>query len=174
MELFLASVEARAFRMARFACSRDDLALDLVQDAMLKFVRKYAKKPEDQWRPLFYKVLQNRIKDWYRSTTIRARFRALPGGRDREDAGPDPVGELPDVGVRDPVEELAAADSLQALEQALGELAEGQRSAFLLRAWEGLSVAETALAMGCSQGTVKTQYSRAVHALRNKLEEYRP
>ncbi|BEH11280.1 RNA polymerase sigma factor [Geobacter sulfurreducens subsp. ethanolicus] len=170
---FLAGVERRAFRMARLATSDDDEALDVVQDAMLGFVRNYARKPEAEWPPLFHRTLQSRIVDWHRRSTLRNRFRAWFGRNDDEDGG-DPLDGIPDVNSPDPARQLLDRDLGQAIEAALRKLPTRQRQAFLLRNWEGLDTAETAFAMGCSEGSVKTHLSRAVHALRGMLEEYGP
>jgi RNA polymerase sigma-70 factor (ECF subfamily) len=159
--------------MAQIATGDEDEALDLVQDAMFGFARSYGGKSEGEWAPLFYRTLQSRIVDWHRRTMVRNRLRVWFGGAG-EDATADPIQELPDIGSRDPADELLGRATAAAIEAALRTLPLRQRQAFLLRAWEGLSVAETAYAMRCSEGSVKTHYSRAVHALRSKLEEYRP
>lgn len=170
---FLAGVERRAFRMARLATSDDEEALDVVQDAMLGFVRNYARKPEDEWPPLFHRTLQSRIVDWHRRSTLRNRFRAWFGRNHDEDGG-DPLDEIADANSPDPAQQLLRRDLGEAIETALRKLPTRQRQAFLLRNWEGLDTAETAFAMGCSEGSVKTHLSRAVHALRGMLEEYEP
>lgn len=161
--------------MTEFSVGDPDEALDLVQDAMLGFVRHYTSKPEAEWAPLFYKVLQNRITDWYRRTAVRNRFRAWFGkSNDDEENREDPIQTMPDNSSPDPVAALLNADAAEAIKKAVLALPLRQRQAFLLRTWEGLDVAQTAFSMGCSEGSVKTHYSRAVHALRARLEEYRP
>ncbi len=176
MEEFLKSVERRAFRMAEIATGRTDDALDLVQDAMLRMVQKYAAKPPDQWKPLFYRILQNRIRDWYRRSTVRSRWRVRLTGR--RDPGlenqEDPLALIPDPDEKNPARQALMGEARRALELALQGLPHRQQQAFLMRAWEGLSVAETAMAMKCSQGSVKTHYSRAVHTLRKQLEGHWP
>lgn len=170
---FLRGVERRAFRMAQFATGDGDEALDLVQDAMFGFVRSYGARPAGEWPPLFYRVLQSRITDWYRRTAVRNRWRSwFGGGDDREPV--DPIQTAPDLGGRGPDDTLQDREAAAAVESALRRLPLRQQQAFLLRAWEGLSVEETAIAMGCSGGSVKTHYSRAVHALRGMLGEFRP
>ena len=159
--------------MARFATSSADEALDLVQDAMLDFVKRYAGRPEAEWHVLFHRVLQSRITDWYRRTAVRNRFRQWFGAGD-DDGGEDPFSTIADPASPDPAAVLSRRDMAGALDRAVRRLPLRQRQAFLLRAWEGLDVAETAKAMGCSEGSVKTHYSRAVHTLRDLLEEYRP
>lgn len=171
MERFLADVERRAFRIADIAVRNADDALDIVQDSMMRFARRYSSKPENQWAPLFFRVLRNRIIDHQRGQTVRGRVMAWfsrPGDDDRE----DPVASAPDPAMRNPEQQVGLDDAMSALEQAVGELPERQREAFLLRAMEGLDVADTAIAMGCSDGSVKQHYHRAVHNLRAALGDH--
>lgn len=166
---FLAGVERRAWSMARFATGQHPDALDIVQEAMLQLVRRYADRPAAEWAPLFHTILQSRIRDWHRRSKVRNRLRVWLGRADAEDA-PDPINELPDPAARDPQTASELRWSMETVEAALTRLPARQREAFLCRAWEGLDTAATARAMGCSQGSVKTHYSRAVHALRAALE----
>jgi RNA polymerase sigma-70 factor, ECF subfamily len=171
LDKFLASVERRAFQIARMALRDDDEALDIVQDSMLKLARSYAARPSEEWRPLFYRILNNRIRDWQRRRVVRNRlFGWLPGYQlDDEEAG-DPYEAVPDA-AQGPGEQVMLGDAMLVLQQALSELPQRQREAFSLRNFEGMDVAETAQAMGCSEGSVKTHYSRAVHTLRDRLGE---
>jgi RNA polymerase sigma-70 factor (ECF subfamily) len=173
LNLFLAQVEKRAFTTARFATSNADEALDIVQDAMLDFVKRYSARPAGEWSVLFHRILQSRITDWYRRASVRNRFRHwFAGGEDEE--GEDPLQRIADPSALDPAALLVLRKTGEDLENAVRRLPLRQRQAFLLRAWEGFDVAQTASAMGCSEGSVKTHYSRAVHTLRALLEEYRP
>ena len=176
MEDFLASVERRAYRMAYIATGSREEALDIVQDTMFRLVRSYSKKPEEKWKPLFYRILQNRIRDWYRRRAVRNRWHAwLPSRRNSDNEEyVDPIARVEDKDARAPDEQMHMGDSMKALDAALGSLSMRQQQTFLLRGWEGLSVRETAAAMKCSEGTVKAHYSRAVHTLRSLLEDYRP
>ncbi|MBI3188808.1 MAG: RNA polymerase sigma factor [Gammaproteobacteria bacterium] len=167
---FLASVERRAFRMAQIATGNTDDAMDIVQDAMMTLVRKYSDKPEAEWGALFHTVLQSRIRDWYRRSSVRNRLRSWLHGDDDDDT--DPMDELPDQHGKNPEQRLRLDDAAEALNTALHALPLRQQQAFLLRNWEGLDIAQTAQAMGCTEGTVKTHYSRAVHALRDILEDH--
>jgi RNA polymerase sigma-70 factor (ECF subfamily) len=169
---FLAEVERKAFRMARIALRHDDDALDAVQDAMLQLSRRYAERPPAEWRPLFYRILENRIRDMQRRRMVRGKVMALlPWRRDGDDEMPDPVAEAPDH-APGPAEQADGMGMLAVLEGALARLPPRQREAFLLRNMEGLDVAQTAAAMGCSDGSVKTHYFRAVHALQEQLGEF--
>lgn len=171
LEQFLAGVERRAFRMAQLALRDADDALDVVQDAMLRLARSYAHRPSGEWRPLFFRILQNGIRDLQRRATVRRRVMAFwPGSRDAEDAAPDPLDQVADPSPQ-PADTVMQGEAMRQLEQALGELPARQREAFMLRNFEGLDVAGTAVAMGCTEGSVKTHYSRAVHALRDALGE---
>jgi len=170
---FLADIERKAFRMARIALRHEHDALDAVQDAMLQLVRRYAARPAEEWRPLFYRILENRIRDLQRRRTVRGRVMAwLPAwNSDDAEAGPDPVQAAPDP-APGPVARLESSEIMAALERALQTLPERQRQAFLLRNLEGMDVAETAAAMGCSAGSVKTHYFRALQSLRTQLGEF--
>ncbi|MGD9582619.1 MAG: RNA polymerase sigma factor [Lysobacterales bacterium] len=173
LDQFLRGVERRALRMAEFACGNRDDALEIVQDGMLAFVRKYAAKPDAEWAPLFYRVLDSRIVDHQRRQNIRSRWRAWlsPGRADAADAA-DPLASIPDPREPGPLQRLADVETGTALEDALAALPHRQRQCFLLRIWEGLDVAATAQAMRCSEGSVKTHLSRALGALRMQLEAY--
>jgi RNA polymerase sigma-70 factor, ECF subfamily len=168
---FFAGVEKRALRIADISIRDRDEAHDLVQDAMIKLARNYADRPTDEWTPLFYRILQNRIRDWQRRQVVRNRFMVF-FGRGNEDGDFDPVAAAPDPAGRAPDEELQNAEAMECLEGAITGLPARQREAFMLRTFEGLNVAGTAAAMGCSEGSVKTHYSRAVHSLRETLGEH--
>jgi RNA polymerase sigma-70 factor (ECF subfamily) len=170
LDAFLAEVEQRAYRMARFAIGDADEALDITQDAMIRLVTRYADRPPGEWRALFYRILQNRIRDHQRRSGVRQRVMAWLPGPTAEERGTDPIQAAPDLspGVR-PDQQLESDDIGAALEVALAALPPRQQQVFMLRAWEGLDVATTAVAMGCSEGSVKTHYFRAVHALRARL-----
>ncbi|HET7779033.1 MAG TPA: RNA polymerase sigma factor [Rudaea sp.] len=170
LDEFLRAIERRALRMTELATASRDEALDLVQDAMFGFVRHYADKPQADWSPLFYRVLDNRINDWYRRRQVRNRWIAPPVSAAEDDD--DPVVQAPDSAEPGPLLRLAGAQAGQALDRALRALPHRQRQAFLLRLWEGLDVAATAVAMRCSQGSVKTHLSRALTALRRALGEH--
>jgi RNA polymerase sigma-70 factor (ECF subfamily) len=172
LERFLAEVERRAFRIAQVALRDPDDALDVVQDAMLKLARHYANKPSAEWRPLFYRILENGIRDLQRRRSVRKRLMVwLPGPKDDPDnEAADPLANVAD-GAPAPPERLMQSQAMGQLEESLRGLPARQREAFMLRCLEGLDVAQTAAAMGCSEGSVKTHYSRAVHALREQLGE---
>jgi RNA polymerase sigma-70 factor (ECF subfamily) len=169
---FLAGVERRALVMAELATRNRDDALDLVQDAMLSFVDRYATHDPAEWAPIFHRVLQNRIRDWARRRQVRNRWLVWLRDRDDEEDGVDPIQEAPDPAGRTPEDVLALAVAGETLMAAVEALPLRQQQAFLLRTWEGLDVAQTARAMGCSEGSVKTHLSRAMHALRARLEDH--
>lgn len=162
-------MEKRAYRMAHIATGNPDEALDIVQEAMLLLVKKYAQRAAGEWGPLFYRIMQNRIRDWYRRQKVRNKLLMwLAPGEDQD----DPMDKLPAAVNREPDRQVNQQDMLGALESALQSLPLRQQQVFLLRVWEGLDVAATARAMNISSGSVKTHYSRAVHRLREKLDDY--
>ena len=170
---FLAAVELKAFRMAQAGLRNEDDALDAVQDAMMQLARAYSERPPAEWKPLFYRILENRIRDMQRRRTVRGRVISwLPFRRDdEEDDGLDPIAQAPSHEPL-PVRRLELDEAMQALDVAVAALPNRQRQAFLLRSLEGLDVAQTAAAMGCSEGSVKTHYFRAVQSLRAQLGEF--
>ena len=169
---FLADVERRALRIAEISVRNPDEALDIVQDAMIRLARKYADKPEDEWAPLFYRILQNGVRDFHRRQAVRNRVMVWFGRSGNADSDYDPVAEAPDPGGRRPDELLETSGAIDELGKAVERLPTRQREAFTLRTFEGLDVAGTATAMGVSQGSVKTHYSRAVHTLRKALGDH--
>lgn len=169
---FLAEVEKRALRIAEIGIRNRDDALDLVQEAMIKLVRHYADRHNDEWTPLFYRILQNGVRDWHRRQAVRNRVMVWFGRTAGVDGEYDPVAAAPDPAGRTPDEDLQSAEAMASLELAVAGLPRRQKEAFMLRTFEGLDVAGTAIAMGCSEGSVKTHYSRAVHALREKLGDH--
>jgi RNA polymerase sigma-70 factor (ECF subfamily) len=170
LDSFLQSVQNRGFRIAQLATGNQEDALDLVQEAMFKLVEKYASRPEQEWTPLFYRILSSRINDFHRRNTVRNRHRSWL--RKDEDSDEDPIQTAPDPFGKGPDDESEIDESMVKLQQALMNLPPRQQQAFLLRAWEGLDVKQTATAMACAEGSVKTHYSRAVHALRIELGEH--
>lgn len=169
LDQFLASVERRAFRMAELALGHREDALDAVQEAMIRLVG-YRERPSEEWTPLFWSILRRQVTDRHRRNTVRRRVMAVLG-RDEEQRE-DPLEMLPDPG-EDPARRHADAEAWSALGRALRRLPRRQREAYLLRELQGLDVAETAAAMGCSDGSVKTHLSRAMAALRIQLEDWR-
>jgi RNA polymerase sigma-70 factor (ECF subfamily) len=169
---FLADVERRAFKHAMFAVRDEDAALDIVQDAMLRLTEKYADRPAAEFPLVFHRILQNAIHDHFRRQKVRSTWTVLMsalGQRDDRDDDYDPLETLDaksgSTATVDPAVQLEQAQIVRLVEDALSKLPARQREAFLLRYWEEFDVAETAAAMGCSEGSVKTHCSRAVRAL---------
>ncbi len=168
---FLASVEKRAFIMARASTGNEDAALDIVQDSMFRMVKSYSKRPCEQWPPLFFRIVNNRITDHHRKRGFDRMLRWFGGTGDEEGVVQEAVDRLP-TGTGSPDEQAQEDQFGSALQAALQQLSGRQRQAFMLREWHGLSVEETAVAMGVSQGSVKTHLWRAIQALQVILQEY--
>ena len=172
---FLKSVEKRAFKRAVFAVRDDDAALDIVQDSMIRLAEKYADRPAAELPLVFQRILSNATMDWFRRQKVRnAVVQNLSDFEGHDDDGDfDLLESLTSVdgalGAESAAESVSRAQILLLIESAVGELPARQREAFLLRYWEEFDVAETAAAMGCSEGSVKTHCSRAVHALAKAL-----
>ncbi|MGN6481195.1 RNA polymerase sigma factor [Luteibacter sp.] len=172
MDAFLAAIERRAWRMAEIHLGNRDDALDAVQDAMLRLVRHYGEKPAQEWTPLFWGILRRRIVDLQRRRKVRSIVVGWIGGGQDDDGADLPVWEPADD-APDPSARLQDSQAYGDIVEAVRKLPRRQREAFTFRIMEGLDVAETAAAMGCSDGSVKTHLSRAMHALREHLEAWR-
>ena len=171
MENFLKSIEARAYQMALYGSGQQSEALDLVQESMLRFVEKYADKPREEWPALFFRVLQNQIRDFHRRQYVRKRWLSwFTSSEEENDRLLNNAGSMEP----DPEQQLLMNSALKQLQTELMKLPARQQQTFLLRAWAGLSVAETAIAMKCSQGAVKTHYFRALERLRQRLGDFWP
>src|SRR6202023_259803 len=129
LDQFLAGVDLKAFKIAQAALRHEDDALDAVQDAMLQLARAYADRPAEEWRPLFYRILENRIRDMQRRRTVRGRVIAwLPFRGDDEDEEPDPIAQAPSPEPQ-PVRRLEIDEAIGALQRALEEVQRRQQPA---------------------------------------------
>lgn len=173
---FLQSVEKKAFKRTVYAVRDDEAALDIVQDAMIRLAGRYADRPPAEWPMLFQRILSNATMDWFRHRKVRngvlRNFSDFEGPETGDDfdlleALASQSGQMGSESAADTAER---AQILLVIEEEVAQLPGRQREAFLLRYWEELDVAETAAAMGCSEGSVKTHCSRAVHALAKALK----
>jgi RNA polymerase sigma-70 factor (ECF subfamily) len=175
---FLTQVERRAFKQTAYAVRDDHAALDIVQDSMLKLAEKYGERPATEYPMLFQRILQNTMRDHWRRQKVRNLWTTLLssfGGNNQDDDEHDPLETLESYnhdGRDEPETELERSQTIAIIEQALQRLPARQREAFVMRYWEEMDVAETAAAMGCSEGSVKTHCSRAVHSLAAMLEKH--
>jgi RNA polymerase sigma-70 factor (ECF subfamily) len=177
LSAFLEGVERRAFKQAVFAVRDEEAALDIVQDAMLRLSEKYGDRPPAELPMLFQRILQNAIRDWYRRQKVRSLWTTLLSSlapAQGEDDERDPLDTLVvaegSTAGETPAQEVERSQVLEIIEQEIAKLPPRQREAFLMRYWEELDVAETARAMGCSEGSVKTHCSRAARALAEALK----
>jgi RNA polymerase sigma-70 factor (ECF subfamily) len=171
---FLAGVERRAYKQALFAVRDEDSALDVVQDAMLKLSEKYGNRPQEELPMLFQRILQNTIRDYYRRQKVRSTWTTLLSSfssGDDDDSDPlETLATTAESSLGSPHGDLQQAQVLAIIEKEIGKLPARQREAFLMRYWEDMDIAETAAAMGCSEGSVKTHCSRATHSLAAALK----
>lgn len=166
LEVFLADVGTRAFRFAEAGLRSRDDALDAVQDAMMKMLA-YRERPAGEWTPLFWSILRRKIVDLQRRGNFRLRLFA-PASERSEDSLIDWADTT-----AGPSQTHDQREAYAELTLALRKLPARQREAFTLRVFEELDVADTAKAMGCSEGSVKTHLSRARDALQKQLEDFR-
>jgi RNA polymerase sigma-70 factor, ECF subfamily len=174
---FLQSIEKNAFRYAFSHLSEEQLALDLVQESMLKFSTHYSTKPDTDWAPLFYTILNNQIRDHYRKQKVRTRYGAIlslfqtSNDTHTEYQLQERIAASPrSDNMSNPESDLYAEQLRYRIQQAVKTLSLKQREVFLLREVEGMSVAETAGIVGCSVGSVKQHHFRAMRRLRTDLE----
>jgi RNA polymerase sigma-70 factor, ECF subfamily len=171
---FLAEVERRAYKQALYAVRNEESALDIVQDAMMKLAEKYGDKPAEEFPMLFQRILQNTIRDFYRRSKVRSLWTIVlsaltpDGDEDSDPLETIDVADQSEAGAN-PQKQLEQSQVIALIEKEIEKLPPRQREAFLMRYWEDMDIAETALAMGCSEGSVKTHCSRATHALASAL-----
>lgn len=173
---FLENVERRAFKQAVYAVRKDEAALDIVQDAMIKLAEKYGDKPALELPMLFQRILQNTIHDFFRREKVRNTWVSLFSsfGHDNENQEDFDVldsfeAEHGTEAAESSADKVEREQTLMAIDAEIQKLPTRQREAFLMRYWQDMDVAETAAAMGCSEGSVKTHCSRATHALAQAL-----
>ena len=180
LDSFLATVQRKAYHVAYGALWDEDLAMEVVQEAMLRFVEYYRDKPDGQWPALFRTVLNSKVNDQRRKRLLNSTKRKLVSltGMHLADAAPDEQlleAELPsaphDEGISDPEAGVTSSQLKARIDTALGTLAERQRQVFLLREHMGLSISETAEILGCSENSIKQHHFRAIRALRRLLSE---
>lgn len=174
---FLENVERRAFKQAAYAVRKEEAALDVVQDAMIKLAEKYGDKTASELPLLFQRILQNTIHDYFRREKLRGAWISLFSGLGNEAEVPENFDLLETYEAEDGSEaaessadKVERAQVLAAIDEEIQKLPARQREAFLMRYWQDMDVAETAVAMGCSEGSVKTHCSRATHALARALK----
>lgn len=166
LETFLQSIEKRAFRMASLAVQNEADALDIVQDSMIKLATAYGDKPSEQWRPLFYTILNNCIHDWHRKDTRWRRWFV----RDHISDDEEDVSILEIEDDFGPIEHLQNTELEDKLLAVIETLPIKQQQCFLLRCWEGFSVQQTADVMAIEVGSVKTHYHRAMKKIHDALQ----
>jgi len=174
---FLESVERRAFKQAAYAVRNEESALDIVQDAMIKLSEKYGDKPVEEIPLLFQRILQNTILDFFRREKVRNTWVSLFSNMITRKDGNDDFDILENFESEDgsqasesSADKVEREQILTILDEEIQKLPARQREAFLMRYWEDMDVAETASAMGCSEGSVKTHCSRATHSLAKSLK----
>ncbi len=165
LDAFLASVESDAYRLALAACKDPDDAIDLVQETMLTLVQKYRHKSAENWPPLLHRILQNKIRDWYRRRSVKHTLLKWSGLGDTGNI----ITQLPAPARESPSAQVDRRDMLTEVELAIGQLPHRQQQVFMLRCWKEMSVGEVATVMSISTGSVKTHYSRALATLRKVL-----
>lgn len=168
---FLQSVEKRAYKMAVVSLRDHHEALDVIQDCMIKLVTNYGERSVSELKPLFYRILQNKITDWHRHQKLKNLIFFWQTDND----GSDSDGWLDSASAEinsmtTPEDELRHEQTKQLVAKALACLSLQQQQCYLLRSWEGFSVADTAEILGCSQGSVKTHYFRAMAKIKEVLE----
>jgi RNA polymerase sigma-70 factor (ECF subfamily) len=174
---FLENSERRAFKQALYAVRKDESALDIVQDAMIKLAEKYGDKPAAELPMLFQRILQTTILDYFRREKVRTTWVSLFSNVSRNAGDGDDMdlldtyeAEQGSSASESSADKVERAQVLDLIDAEVQKLPPRQREAFLMRYWQDMDVAETAAAMGCSEGSVKTHCSRATHALAESLK----
>lgn len=167
LDHFFKQQETQAYKMTFAMTQNRDDALELVQDSMLKLVQKYSAKPKEEWKLLFYRILQNRIRDFHRRQGVSRLFNAFfPADNNSKE---ELINQTPDSEQNNPQRKFEHSSALKQIINALKTLPLRQQQTFLLRAWQEFNTRETAFALSISEGSVKTHYSRALTQLKKLL-----
>ncbi|OTG83486.1 RNA polymerase sigma factor [Acinetobacter sp. ANC 5054] len=171
---FMHEVTGRALVMMESAThGQHGIAMDLVQEAFISLHKAYAEKSTEEWYPLFYTILNNKLQDWRRKEARRSQpfslFRKVSLDDDEVE-----VQDVVDESTPNPFDFLDQAVTAEEIQNAIAELPVRQQQAFMLRAWEGFDTHTTAEIMNCSEGSVKTHYHRAIQGLRTALAHLNP
>ena len=174
LKYFMQDVTGRALVMMESATQgHNGIAMDLVQEAFISLHKSYADKSTEEWYPLFYTILTNKLQDWRRKEARRASpfslFRKVNIDSDEEE-----VMDIVDESTPNPLQFLDQAVAVEEIQEAISRLPVRQQQAFMLRAWEGFDTQTTAQIMDCSEGSVKTHYHRAIQGLRTSLAHLNP
>ena len=168
LENFLITVERRAFRIAHLATQCEADALDIVQDTMFKLAAKYHDRPTEEWKPLFFTILESRIMDWHRKQTLKKKL--FFWKKDKHlDADDNELHEDSRTELANPEDEIMSEQLGKHLLECISALPLQQQQCFILRSWEGMSISETALAMKLNENSVKTHYARALKKLKEQI-----
>ncbi len=163
---FFIAHEKKAYAIAFMSLNNQEDALDVVQDVMIKFVQKYSDKEKSCWVPLFYRMINNKVTDFHRANTKKNKLFSFPTNNEEQE---EPLSNFEDKNQIDIINQINNEMTISHLQIALNDLPTRQLQSFMCRIWEGLSVAETAQSMKCSQGSVKTHLFRALSNLRSKV-----
>ena len=173
LRFFMQDVTGRALVMMESATQgQQGIAMDLVQEAFISLHKSYADKNLEEWYPLFYTILNNKLQDWRRKETRRAHPFSLFKKINFDDE--DEILDIIDESTPNPLTSLHQEVTMEEIQTAIRQLPIRQQQAFMLRAWEGFDTTTTAQIMGCSEGSVKTHYHRAIQGLRTVLEHLNP
>ena len=174
LKFFMQEVTGRALVMMESATQgQHGIAMDLVQEAFISLHKAYAEKSTEEWYPLFYTILNNKLHDWRRKEQRRANPFSMFKKVSLDDAEHELL-DVVDETTPNPFEMLDSAVTAEEIQQAIAELPVRQQQAFMLRAWEGFDTQTTAQIMQCSEGSVKTHYHRAIQGLRQALAHLNP
>lgn len=144
-------------------------ALDIVQDSMITLVQKYASRDSYEWTPLFFRILQNTIRDFYRRQKVRSRWRVWFGN---EETDVDLIETAASNESVTPHQQLSNEQMLDNMVQGVHQLPLKQQQVFMLRIIDGMSIKETAKVMKISDGSIKTHLSRALKVLKVNLKDF--
>ena len=174
LKFFMRDVTGRALVMMESATQgHNGIAMDLVQEAFISLHKSYAEKSTDEWYPLFYTILNNKLQDWRRKESRRAFSFSFFKKADQESED-DEILDIVDESTPNPLQFLSQELAVEEIQEAISKLPVRQQQAFMLRAWEGFDTQTTAEIMNCSEGSVKTHYHRAIQGLRNSLSHLNP